>query len=421
MDLMTLMFLKAAGAGKPKGPVNLLNVKSYQYNSGIYAPNVSNGRIDDTSIASGNGDYIVWSQVFPAGTYTFSFKYKGTGLKGVRFLCTKEIPDSSYLSFYHSYWKDLSGNEITIELDEEFSIGICELTASGHATEPGIVYDIMFETGDTAHEYVPYIEENNLVNYGEFLKNTNLTVDGFEVYGTNYNFRNDAQKYMLKETIPAGSVVKVSSRFYSENNDGDTGGLVFRLGYAGSDDYLNVCTFVNSQATLDVGGATVTVSQDCDNLQFGWNTGYNTVMHLRDLVVEVIKFDKNIFSMDEFAGLNHITYVDGVASATSDHFNCGGHCYNLTETIPAGKMFKVKATAKVTDGGNEDTWGLRIQAFFSDNTNTDFWHFNELDTDWTTMQGTYTLAKDVIGLRFSYANYPNSVWHLKDIVVGIPE
>jgi len=127
----------------------------------------------------------------------------------------------------------------------------------------------------------------------------------------------------------------------------------------------------------------------------------------------------NLFSMDEFDGLTGITYADGIAVATSDRFNHEGHCYSLTETIPAGTAFKVSVTGLVTDGGNEDTWGIRVQAYFSDDTNTDFYHFNELDTDWTTMENTFTLEKDVKGLRFSYANYPNSVWHLKDIRVTL--
>ena len=129
--------------------------------------------------------------------------------------------------------------------------------------------------------------------------------------------------------------------------------------------------------------------------------------------------EKNLFNMDTFDGLSGITYSDGIAVATADSFNGGGHCYSLNERIPAGTTFTISVTAMVTNGAGADNWGLRVQAFFTDNTNADFWHYNELDDDWTTFECTYKMSKDVKGLRFSYGNYPFSVWHLKDIKVAL--
>ena len=156
MDLKMLMRIKATGAGNPPSVVNLLDVTSTQKRSGINAESLSNGVIDDSSIGSGNSDYLLWKQEFEAGTYTFSCKHEGAGLAGTRFLCTKEFAGGTYISAYTAYYADMAEDTITIEMSEAFSIGICLRTQSGHAGEPGKVYDIMFETGDTPSPYVPY-------------------------------------------------------------------------------------------------------------------------------------------------------------------------------------------------------------------------------------------------------------------------
>ena len=157
MNLKQLLFFNAVGGGEP-GTVNLLNVLGSRAKiSGIYADALSNGVINDSSIGSGNGDFLLWSEQYPAGTYTFSCAWEGSGMNGVRFLCTKAFTgNSGYVSLYTAYYKDIPSNEITITLDEPFGIGLVILSRSGHNGEPGKIYDLQFEQGDHATPYVPY-------------------------------------------------------------------------------------------------------------------------------------------------------------------------------------------------------------------------------------------------------------------------
>jgi hypothetical protein len=156
MNLRTLLCFAAAQATAGHGK-NLLDVTSTSKRSGINASSLSNGVIDDPSIGSGNSDFLLWAQTFPAGTYTFSCAHTGEGLNGVRFLCNKPFPgNSGYVALYTAYYKDIPDDEITVTIEEDFLIGICLLTRSGHSGEPGKAYNIQFETGDKKTPYHPY-------------------------------------------------------------------------------------------------------------------------------------------------------------------------------------------------------------------------------------------------------------------------
>ena len=129
---------------------------------------------------------------------------------------------------------------------------------------------------------------SNFIDLKVFEANTNLTVNGEEVYGTINNFRNDGYKYALKKAIPSGTKVKCSTSFYCEQNETASGGMVFRLRYKDS-GYVNVYTMLNSYSEWTPNTGTVTLEHDVDGFEIGWTNGPTNIMHMKDIKVEIVE------------------------------------------------------------------------------------------------------------------------------------
>ena len=176
MDLKQLMRLKT-----PRGTVyhatNLLDVLQWSLLYNIYYYNVYKGRVLDPAVDGGNSDFIWFSQTFSAGTYTLSCKTTGTGVKGARILCSENFEGGIYVEAYGGYYADLTDGEISITVEDTFSIGVCFLT--GTEGQTGEIYDIMFEEGDTAHAYVAYKNGFNELSY-TFIDDVIIYEDGKE-------------------------------------------------------------------------------------------------------------------------------------------------------------------------------------------------------------------------------------------------
>lgn len=155
MNLKQLIWLKAASGRSGPGK-NLLDVTQYLSAKGIPPESFSNGVIDDPSIGEGNADFVIFSQVFPAGTYTMSAKISGPGLTNARFLCPVEFVGGTYVSYYGAYYADFADGKYTFTVNESFCVGLCLMTDNDHAGKPGKLYDIQLETGSEATPYVPY-------------------------------------------------------------------------------------------------------------------------------------------------------------------------------------------------------------------------------------------------------------------------
>ena len=119
---------------------------------------VEQGSVTNPSIGGGNSDYVQFGQYFPAGTYTMSCKVSGEGISDARFLCSTSFSGGTYNAYYGGYFADMTNGQITITASEGFGVGFVFKT--GTEDSEGVIYDIMFEEGDTAHAYKSYIPVN---------------------------------------------------------------------------------------------------------------------------------------------------------------------------------------------------------------------------------------------------------------------
>ena len=151
---------------------NLLNITSIYKAQGIYAAGghsgITNGRIDENSIGSGSSDYLICSQLFPPGTYTFSCKYSGA-VSLVRILTSNPIQGGSYNSYYGGYYLNTDNGTVTFTCETDFGFGLALVPVTGQEGEPGLVYDIQLERSSTATEYEKYCGKIYTISLDETL------------------------------------------------------------------------------------------------------------------------------------------------------------------------------------------------------------------------------------------------------------
>ena len=155
MNLREIIRLKAA-SGQLAHSKNLLDVMQYISARGIPPESFSNGVIDDPSVGEGNADFVIFSQIFPAGTYTISAKMEGAGITNARFLSPVQFEGGVYVSYYGAYYADFVNGKYTFTMTQEFCVGLCLVTDASHQSNPGKLYDIQLERGSEATPYVPY-------------------------------------------------------------------------------------------------------------------------------------------------------------------------------------------------------------------------------------------------------------------------
>ena len=151
---------------------NLLDIKKYLIAQGIYATNghtgITNGRIDENSIGAGSSDYLICSQIFLPGTYTFSCKYSGA-VSLVRILTSNPIQGGSYNSYYGGYYLNTDNGVVTFTCETEFGFGLALVPVTGQEGEPGLIYDIQLELNDHATSYEPFCGEVRTLAFPETL------------------------------------------------------------------------------------------------------------------------------------------------------------------------------------------------------------------------------------------------------------
>ena len=115
---------------------------------------IADGVISIDAIAGSARTYVIFSQKFPAGTYTIQAKPSGA-CSSARLISSVEFEGSSYNSYYGGYIKAIgtSIGYLTFTLSSAAYIGLNLANASGEAGSPGSVYDIQLESGTSATAY----------------------------------------------------------------------------------------------------------------------------------------------------------------------------------------------------------------------------------------------------------------------------
>ena len=118
---------------------------------------IENGVISIDAIAASSRTYVVFSQTFPAGTYTIQGKVSGS-CNALRLLASVEFEGSSYNNYYGMYLKAINSTygSMTFTLPSAAKIGVNLNNATGESGEPGSAYDIQLESGSSATTYEPY-------------------------------------------------------------------------------------------------------------------------------------------------------------------------------------------------------------------------------------------------------------------------
>ena len=116
---------------------------------------IANGVISIDAVANSARSYVVFSQTFPAGTYTIQAQNSGA-VSMPRLLCSKEFSGASLNTYYGMYMKQLTANELKFTVSESCVIGLVLSNSAGEAGSPGTLYDIMLNTGESAQTYEPY-------------------------------------------------------------------------------------------------------------------------------------------------------------------------------------------------------------------------------------------------------------------------
>ena len=116
---------------------------------------IENGVISIDAVANSARSYVVFSQTFPAGTYSIQAQNSGA-VSMPRFLCSKEFSGASFNTYYGMYMKQLTANELTFTVSESCVIGLVLSNTAGESGNPGTLYDIQLETGETASTFEPF-------------------------------------------------------------------------------------------------------------------------------------------------------------------------------------------------------------------------------------------------------------------------
>ena len=143
-----------------------VNGETKKAESGIY---VSDGKIKADSCSGWGGEHIVYSNIYPAGTYTMSLKsndtsdtdYTSYGQKRILFSVQlsniKGFSDGMFNSYYGLYlyisqsWND----SVTFTATEPFQLGFAIAAQQERSVE---YYDIMLNYGETALPYEPFFK-----------------------------------------------------------------------------------------------------------------------------------------------------------------------------------------------------------------------------------------------------------------------
>ena len=136
---------------------NLLDItKTIKLNPGATGSNITiaNGVISIDAVATSSRTYVVFSQTFPAGTYTI--KALNSGAVGrPSLLLSSEINSSTYNTYYSMYQKSLTNDHtLTFTLTEPSTLGL--VLPNNTTGESGTLYDIQLESGSSATTYEAY-------------------------------------------------------------------------------------------------------------------------------------------------------------------------------------------------------------------------------------------------------------------------
>lgn len=115
-----------------------------------------NGIVNCSSVTAWNSTHIWFTQVFPAGTYTISCDYSGTGSNGPRLVCSASINEGTWNNSYQGYWKNFTGRSCTFTTNEAFSVALVFISRTDHNGESCTFYNIQLEQGTSTTEYEPY-------------------------------------------------------------------------------------------------------------------------------------------------------------------------------------------------------------------------------------------------------------------------
>ena len=138
---------------------NLLDItKTSKLNPGATGSTITiaDGVISIDAVASSARTYVIFSQIFPAGTYTIKALNSGA-VRIPSLLSSSEINSSTYNSYYLMYAKAFDNdNTLTFTLTESSTIGLVLPNNTGASGEPGTLYNIQLEYGSSATTYEPY-------------------------------------------------------------------------------------------------------------------------------------------------------------------------------------------------------------------------------------------------------------------------
>ena len=147
---------------------NLLDItKTSKLNPGATGSTItiSNGVISIDAVAGSARTYVIFSQTFPAGTYTIQAEHSGS-VANAKLLCSSEIEGSAYNTYYVAYTKSLgSSKTLTFTLTTASTIGLVLPNVTNESGNPGTLYNIQLEQNSSATTYEPY---NNTI-YGGYL------------------------------------------------------------------------------------------------------------------------------------------------------------------------------------------------------------------------------------------------------------
>ena len=136
---------------------NMLDItKTSKLNPGATGSNITiaNGVISIDAVATSSRTYVVFSQMFPAGTYTIKALNSGA-VKIPALLSSTETSGSTYNTYYSMYVKSLTNeNTLTFTLTEPSTLGL--VLPNNTVGEPGTLYNIQLESGSSATTYEPY-------------------------------------------------------------------------------------------------------------------------------------------------------------------------------------------------------------------------------------------------------------------------
>lgn len=118
---------------------------------------IADGVISIDAIATSARTFVMFSQEFPAGTYTIQGKFSGAS-SGLRLISDVEFDGSTYNSYYSGYIKaiSVSAGSLTFVLPSAGHIGLNINNKSGESGEPASAYDIQLEARQTASAYEPF-------------------------------------------------------------------------------------------------------------------------------------------------------------------------------------------------------------------------------------------------------------------------